>query len=62
MNEPIYRVRRGFRGKSILQKLVSLPTLTGGKVDVYNREMKWLDVPYDGAAPMLIAQPKEKQK
>lgn len=61
MGAPIYRVRKSFRGKAILQKLVSLPTYIGGKVDVYNRESKWIDVPYSGAAPFYVAQPKEKQ-
>ncbi len=59
---PIYRVRRGWLGRAILQKLVSLPTLVGGQVDAHNRESKWVDVPYHYAPPVLQAFPPEEPR
>lgn len=44
-----YRVRRGFRGISILQQLYDCPSLIAGQVDSSVRDFVWYDVPFDRA-------------
>lgn len=55
MNSKIYRVRRGFGGKSILQVLVNSPSFSGGHVDSSIRVLNWCDVDYNTAPIVLTA-------
>ncbi len=55
-----YRVRKGWFGKSILQRLYDSPTLQGGHVDVFTRELIWFDVSYKNAPVTLFEQPASK--
>lgn len=48
-----YRVRRGFFGKSILQRLENYPSLIGGVVDASIRDIRWVDVDYNRAPRAL---------
>ena len=50
-----YRLRRGFRGKSILQYEVDTPSLIGGHVAADVRQRTWHDVEYDCLANIAVA-------
>ena len=55
MSEPVirYRVRRGFGGKAILQRLYDSPSFIGGHVDSTIRDIHWSDVDYSHAPAEL---------
>jgi len=48
-----YRVRRGWGGKCILQKLYNTPSFIGGHVDASIRDIHWDDVDYKHAPTEL---------
>ena len=50
-----YRVRRGFRGVAILQRLIDSPAFLGGQVDASHRHIHWVDVDYDNAPTELAS-------
>lgn len=49
-----YRVRRGWFGKAILQRFIDSPSLINGRIDVYTRDRKWVDVDFDRSPTILI--------
>lgn len=49
----VFRVRRGWFGRAILQELMDYPTFNGFFVDASHREHKWEDVDYDHAPEQL---------
>lgn len=54
MSERLYRVRRGWRGKAILQMRVSVPLYLGvGAVEPECLRYEWVDVDYDRAPAVL---------
>lgn len=52
----IYRVRRGWFGKCVLQELRDTPSYIGDVVDVHIRDIYWEDVSYDKAPRALVSQ------
>lgn len=58
----IYRLRKSFFGKSILQERMSYPCLLGGEVDSSVREIVWEDVKYNKAPVILKGWIKEAVK
>lgn len=60
MEYKIYRVRRGFGGKSILQVAHNGPSFNGGQVDSSIRVLYWSDVKYNSAPATLMAIALEK--
>lgn len=52
----IYRVRRGWFGKSVLQELLDSPSFIGGLVDASVRDFHWQDVAYREAPRALVSQ------
>lgn len=49
----IYRLRKSFFGKCILQERLTFPCLIGGRVDASVREIVWEDVEYKRAPAEL---------
>lgn len=56
----LFRVRKGWFGKSVLQELMDYPTYSGGVVDASTREFVWQDVSYSHAPRSLISQFKQE--
>lgn len=52
----LFRVRRGWFGKSVLQECIDSPPFIGGIVDSHTRDLRWEDVPYNKAPRALISQ------
>lgn len=48
-----FRVRPGWHGVSVLQRLVDGPAFLGGQVDASIRVLRWRDVPYEQAPETL---------
>lgn len=52
----IFRVRRGWLGRSVLQELRNYPVYIGNSVDSTQREFIWEDVLYNHAPRALVSQ------
>lgn len=51
----IYRLRKSFNGKCILQERHNFPYIEGGNVDASIRVFEWHDVNWDDAPLLLFA-------
>ena len=49
----IYRIRKGWFGRCILQEYMNHPSLVGGQVDASIRDCYWEDVNYNRAPTTL---------
>jgi hypothetical protein len=55
MRTGIFRVRRTWLGKCILQERINSPSFIAGRVDSGVRDIYWRDVKYDKAPNSLTA-------
>lgn len=55
MRTGIYRVRKGWFGKCILQAQFDRPAFLGGQVDASQRVIYWADVDWNSAPVWLFA-------
>ena len=58
----LFRVRRGWFGRCVLQELMDYPSYSGGAVDASMREFLWEDVLYKAAPRALISQFKQEYR
>ena len=55
MKTGLYRVRRGWFGRCVLQAQFNGPAFLGGQVDASVRVLYWADVKWDQAPVALVA-------